>query len=135
VNGSPSLNLPSVVLNCQSPGATTDYIAVFSTSLTKDVSTSGCSYPLCTVSVCHWKEGYSYDFSRWILRKILPFHSDMIVLLPKPPHYSSIPHGGLLYTPMVLCCKNRRTSNHIVPPPSALALRYIIQYILFPLRS
>jgi len=96
----------------------TYHIAGLSTSLAADVSAGGRSYSLCAVCVCHSKEGYSYVFSRWISREISPFHSDRIVLLQNPLHYSSITHGGLLHTPPPQWCSSTRIGA--AQSPSAL---------------
>ena len=74
---------------------TPDHIAVLWTSNTTDISACGRSNSLCAVWVCHWKDGYSYVFSRWISRYILPFHSGRLHFCQSHcTHQIQITHGG-----------------------------------------
>jgi len=72
------LNLQSVFLHCQLRGATTNHISVLASAYTSDNGACRHRYSLCAAWVCHWKHGYSYVFSRWISRWILPFHGDRL---------------------------------------------------------
>jgi len=100
-----------------SVGETNDHITVVSTSYTADVSACCCRYSLCGVWVYHEHEGYSYVFSRWISREILPFHSDRLyyckshctnqlhimrwVILP-PPRWCYSPRSVIIGAPQSL---------------------------------
>jgi len=65
-------------LRLQKLGELTNHITVLSTSCTTDVSVCGCSYSLCAAWIFHWKQSYSYVFSRWISGKILPLQGDRL---------------------------------------------------------
>jgi hypothetical protein len=77
-NGDDWLDQPSVFHRHQLLGVIPNHISVLSTSRTAYVSACDHTYSLCAVWVCHWKEGYSDVFSKWILRQILPFHGDRL---------------------------------------------------------
>jgi len=97
-DGSARLNWWSIILHRQSLAAATNHISIRSTSCTTDVNACGRSYSLCAVWICHRKEGYSYVFSRWISREILPFRSNRLYSCRRYcTHQLHI--GGQLHTP------------------------------------
>jgi len=77
-DGSAWLNPSWVFFHHQQLGAWTHHIPIHSTTHTADISACCHSCSLCALWVCHLKESYSYVFSRWISRSILPFHSDRL---------------------------------------------------------
>jgi len=122
-------HLAPIFLYVQRRGALAHDIPVFPAPHSVDFSAGGYRCSLCAAWICHWKEGHSYVFSRWISRHILSIPYDKFYSGSHCTHQSHI--SGPLPTPLPPWCGANSTRIRAPQFPSALLILDSLSSISF----